>query len=132
MNKEKGGFYLQIDKLRGEQLDQLFDAILSLKTREECYEFFDDVATMNETQSLSQRLQVAKMLNEGSTYNAIEKQTESFNRNYFPCTTMFGLWKWRIRNCFKTNKQMIMCREPLTLKRRKWFFLSQKIKDYLS
>ena len=77
MNKEKGGFYLQIDKLRGEQLDQLFDAILSLKTREECYQFFDDVATMNEIRSLSQRLQVAKMLNEGSTYNAIEKQTKA-------------------------------------------------------
>jgi len=77
LNKEKGGFYLQIDKLRGEQLDQLFDAILSLKTREECYQFFDDVATMNEIQSLSQRLQVAKMLNEGSTYNAIEKQTKA-------------------------------------------------------
>lgn len=68
---------MQIDKLRGEQLDQLFDAILSLKTREECYQFFDDVATMNEIQSLSQRLQVAKMLNEGSTYNAIEKQTKA-------------------------------------------------------
>ena len=68
---------MQIDKLRGEQLDQLFDAILSLKTREECYQFFDDIATMNEIQSLSQRLQVAKMLNEGSTYNAIEKQTKA-------------------------------------------------------
>lgn len=68
---------MQIDKLRGEQLDQFFDAILSLKTREECYTFFDDVATMNEIQSLSQRLQVAKMLNEGSTYNEIEKQTKA-------------------------------------------------------
>jgi|SRR5699024_12097967 len=72
-----GGFHLQIDKLRGEQLNQFFDAILSLKTREECYTFFDDVATMNEIQSLSQRLQVAKMLNEGSTYNEIEKQTKA-------------------------------------------------------
>src|SRR5690625_1492735 len=67
--------YVQIDKLRGEQLDQLFDAILSLETREECYKFFDDVATMNEIQSLSQRLQVAKMLHEGSTYNEIEDET---------------------------------------------------------
>lgn len=33
------GIEVQIDKLRGEQLDQLFDAILSLKTREECYQF---------------------------------------------------------------------------------------------
>ncbi|MEI3606222.1 YerC/YecD family TrpR-related protein [Pseudogracilibacillus sp. SE30717A] len=68
---------MQIDKLRGKQLDQLFDAILSLKTREECYKFFDDVATMNEIQSLAQRLQVAKMLNEGSTYNEIERQTKA-------------------------------------------------------
>ncbi len=68
---------MQIDKLRGKQLDQLFDAILSLKTREECYKFFDDVATMNEIQSLTQRLQVAKMLNEGSTYNEIERQTKA-------------------------------------------------------
>ncbi|GAB2547415.1 YerC/YecD family TrpR-related protein [Gracilibacillus alcaliphilus] len=62
---------MQIDKLRGEQLDQLFDAILSLENREECYRFFDDIATMNEVQSLAQRLLVAKMLDEGSTYTAI-------------------------------------------------------------
>jgi len=68
---------VQIDKLRGRQLDQLFDAILSLETREECYKFFDDIATMNEVQSLAQRLQVAKMLNNGSTYNEIEKQTNA-------------------------------------------------------
>lgn len=68
---------MQIDKLRGKQLDQFFDAILQLKNREECYRFFDDVATMNEIQSLSQRLQVAKMLQEGHTYNEIEKDTKA-------------------------------------------------------
>ena len=68
---------MQIDKLRGQQLDQLFDAILALKTREECYQFFDDIATMNEIQSLSQRLQVAKMLSDGKTYNAIEQETKA-------------------------------------------------------
>ncbi|WP_152656678.1 YerC/YecD family TrpR-related protein [Oceanobacillus sp. CFH 90083] len=68
---------MQIDKLRGEQLDQLFDAILSLKTREECYQFFDDIATMSEIQSLSQRLQVAKMLTQGKTYNTIEQETKA-------------------------------------------------------
>jgi len=68
---------LQIDKLRGQQLDQLFDAILSLKDREECYRFFDDIATMSEVQSISQRLQVAKMLTEGQTYNAIEQETKA-------------------------------------------------------
>lgn len=68
---------LQIDKLRGEQLDQFFDAILSLKTREECYQFFDDVATMHEIQALAQRLQVAKLLSEGSTYQTIETETNA-------------------------------------------------------
>lgn len=68
---------MQIDKLRGEQLDQLFDAILSLKDREECYRFFDDIATMSEIHSISQRLQVAKMLTEGYTYSAIEKETKA-------------------------------------------------------
>lgn len=68
---------MQIDKLRGKQLDQFFDAILQLKTREECYQFFDDVATMNEVQSLSQRLHVAKMLHEGNTYNEIEQETNA-------------------------------------------------------
>lgn len=68
---------MQIDKLRGKQLDQFFDAILSLETREECYRFFDDVATMNEIQSFTQRTTVAKMLSEGNTYNEIEKETKA-------------------------------------------------------
>ncbi|MDY0395637.1 YerC/YecD family TrpR-related protein [Virgibacillus halophilus] len=68
---------MQIDKLRGEQLDRFFDAILSLKNRDECYQFFDDVATMSEIQSLSQRLQVAKMLRDGHTYSVIDKETNA-------------------------------------------------------
>ncbi|WP_368653085.1 YerC/YecD family TrpR-related protein [Ornithinibacillus sp. 4-3] len=68
---------MQIDKLRDEQLDQLFDAILSLETREDCYKFFDDLATMNEINSLKQRFQVAKLLTEGRTYNDIEKETKA-------------------------------------------------------
>lgn len=66
---------MQIDKLRGKTLDQLFEAILSLQNVEECYEFFDDLATMNEVQSLAQRLEVARMLREGFTYHKIETET---------------------------------------------------------
>nr|WP_090885859.1 YerC/YecD family TrpR-related protein [Evansella caseinilytica] len=66
---------MQIDKLRGRELDQLFEAIMSLKDLEECYQFFDDLCTMNEIQSLAQRLEVARMLMEGSTYQKIEKDT---------------------------------------------------------
>lgn len=68
---------MQIDRLRGKQLDQLFEAILFLENVEECYRFFDDIATMNEIQSISQRLQVAKMLVEGATYTAIEDETNA-------------------------------------------------------
>lgn len=39
---------MQIDKLRGKELDQFFKGILALKDVEECYKFFDDVATVNE------------------------------------------------------------------------------------
>ncbi|TGU99983.1 hypothetical protein EN816_38960, partial [Mesorhizobium sp. M8A.F.Ca.ET.173.01.1.1] len=56
---------MQIEKLRGKALDELFDAILTLENREECYQFFDDLCTVNEIQSLSQRLQVAKMIKQG-------------------------------------------------------------------
>ncbi|EST10835.1 YerC/YecD family TrpR-related protein [Sporolactobacillus laevolacticus] len=66
---------MQIDKLRGKSLDQLFDAILTLKDREECYRFFDDLCTMGEVQSLSQRLEVARMLMAGQTYHQIEEDT---------------------------------------------------------
>lgn len=66
---------MQIDKLRGKELDQLFKAILSLKDLEECYEFFDDLCTINEIQSLAQRLEVARMLQNGFTYHKIETET---------------------------------------------------------
>ncbi|MFG6120382.1 MULTISPECIES: YerC/YecD family TrpR-related protein [Thalassobacillus] len=66
---------MQIDKLRGKTLDQLFEAILALENVEECYRFFDDLATMNEVQSLAQRLEVARMLREGYTYHKIETET---------------------------------------------------------
>ena len=55
---------MQIDKIRGHQTDQLFKAILELKDLDECYEFFDDLCTISELQSLAQRLEVAQMLND--------------------------------------------------------------------
>lgn len=66
---------MQIDKLRGKALDQLFLGILTLKDLEECYRFFDDLCTINEIQSLAQRLEVARMLREGNTYHKIETET---------------------------------------------------------
>lgn len=62
-------------KLRTEAVDQLFDAILCLNNREECYSFFEDVCTVNELMSLSQRFEVAKMLREQKTYMDIAEKT---------------------------------------------------------
>ena len=62
-------------KLRTEAVDHLFDAILCLKDREECYTFFEDVCTVNELLSLSQRFEVAKMLRDQRTYLDIAEKT---------------------------------------------------------
>ena len=61
--------------LRTEAVDHLFDAILCLKDKEECYTFFEDVCTVNELLSLSQRFEVAKMLREQKTYLDIAEKT---------------------------------------------------------
>lgn len=66
---------MQINKLRGRELDQLFNAILTLQDLEECYRFFDDLCTINEIQSLAQRLEVARLLKSGQKYHEIEKET---------------------------------------------------------
>ena len=62
-------------KLRTDAVDHLFDAILSLQNREECYTFFEDVCTVNELLSLSQRFEVAKMLRDQKTYLDIAEKT---------------------------------------------------------
>jgi len=63
------------DKLKTPAMDYLFDAVLTLKSREECYSFFEDVCTINELFTISQRLMVAKMLTEGKTYIDISEST---------------------------------------------------------
>lgn len=63
------------DKLKDENMDFLFDAILELQTREECYKFFEDLCTVNELKSISQRVVVAKMLTEKRVYSDIVAAT---------------------------------------------------------
>lgn len=63
--------------LKSKEADELFDAILSLQTREECYRFFEDLCTIKEVQSISQRFQVAKLLRHKKTYNDIEELTKA-------------------------------------------------------
>ena len=63
------------NKLQNENMDFLFKAILSLETLEECYDFFEDLCTVQELKTLSQRIVVAKKLSEKSVYTDIVEQT---------------------------------------------------------
>ena len=62
-------------KIRTDAVDYLFDAVLSLKDKEECYTFFEDICTVNELLSLSQRFEVASMLRNHKTYLEIADKT---------------------------------------------------------
>jgi TrpR-related protein YerC/YecD len=62
-------------KLKDPATDRLFEAILSLKTDEECYRFFEDICTVSEIKSLAQRYLVAEMLDEEETYGHIAETT---------------------------------------------------------
>lgn len=68
---------MQIDKIRDQMLDQFFDGILALESKEDCLAFFDDLLTLNEIKTMVQRYQVAKMLYEKKTYSIIEKETHA-------------------------------------------------------
>ena len=63
-------------KIRTEAVDYLFEAILHLESKEECYLFFEDVCTVNELLSLSQRFEVAKMLRERRHIWRLQKRQE--------------------------------------------------------
>ncbi|HZK39222.1 MAG TPA: YerC/YecD family TrpR-related protein [Clostridia bacterium] len=63
------------NKLKNENTDFLFKAVLALENMEECYEFFEDLCTVIEIKALSQRIAVAKMLSEKKVYSDIVKET---------------------------------------------------------
>lgn len=62
-------------KIQTESVDHLFEAVLSLESKEECYSFFEDLCTVNELLSLSQRYEVASMLKDHKTYLEIAEKT---------------------------------------------------------
>lgn len=61
-------------KMKSEETDHLFKAILSLKTEEECYRFFDDLCTFSEIEAMSQRFEVASLLAAGKTFTQISQK----------------------------------------------------------
>ncbi|MDR7481411.1 MAG: YerC/YecD family TrpR-related protein [Armatimonadota bacterium] len=62
-------------RLRDPLVDQLFRAILSLRSQEECYRFFEDLCTIGEVRALAARLEVARLLAAGRTYEEIARRT---------------------------------------------------------
>ncbi|MBQ8207471.1 MAG: hypothetical protein IJZ89_01905 [Clostridia bacterium] len=64
-----------MQKIHSESTDKLFEAILSLKNTDECYDFFEDLCTIKELRDLSLRLEVAAMLKSGKSYQEVTKET---------------------------------------------------------
>jgi len=62
-------------KIKTSEVDALFDAVLCLETREECYRLFEDMCTIKELLAIAQRFQVARLLTEGRTYLDICEET---------------------------------------------------------
>jgi len=61
--------------IKTEAVDDFFDAIMSLKSKDEFYEFFEDICTVNEVLSIAERFEVAKLLKQGKTYVEIAAKT---------------------------------------------------------
>ncbi|MGI6316109.1 MAG: YerC/YecD family TrpR-related protein [Christensenellales bacterium] len=61
--------------IKNEEIDQLYTAVLNLHNLEECYRFFEDLCTIQEVQSMAQRLEVARLLQSGVTYQEIVRRT---------------------------------------------------------
>ncbi|MCL2718210.1 MAG: YerC/YecD family TrpR-related protein [Lachnospiraceae bacterium] len=62
-------------KIQTKAVDHMFEAILTLENKEECYRFFEDLCTVNELLSISQRYEVASMLKSKNTYLEIAEKT---------------------------------------------------------
>lgn len=61
--------------LRTDEMNHLFEAILSLENLDECYDFFEDICTVNELVAMAQRFEVARMLRKNRTYLDIAAKT---------------------------------------------------------
>lgn len=67
--------FIILKELKNEYTDILMKAVLQLKTVEECYKFFEDLCTIAEIKSMSQRMEVALMLTEKKVYSDIAAET---------------------------------------------------------
>lgn len=63
--------------LRSDATDRLFEAVLKLETTEDCYRFFEDLCTIKELRDLSQRFQIATLLDQGLNYQNIVRKVDA-------------------------------------------------------
>jgi TrpR-related protein YerC/YecD len=61
---------------RSEGMDRLFESFLKLQTVDECYAYFEDLCTIKELNDMSQRLEVARLLSQGMSYQKITEQVD--------------------------------------------------------
>jgi len=64
-----------MNRIHNKEVDALFEAILSLKSKDECYLFFEDACTIKEIIEISQRYKAARMLSSGSNYTEVSNAT---------------------------------------------------------
>ena len=64
-----------MDRLHTPEVDRLFQAILTLETMEDCYNFFEDACTVKEILDISQRFKAAEMLRNGENYVVVSRTT---------------------------------------------------------
>ncbi|MGD9910323.1 MAG: YerC/YecD family TrpR-related protein [Candidatus Izemoplasmatales bacterium] len=64
-------------KFASEEIELLFEAILKLENKEECYRFFEDLCTIKEIQDMGQRMKVVKMLDQKVPYQIISNETHA-------------------------------------------------------
>ena len=91
-------------KMESPSMDRFFDALLTLESREDCYRFFEDVATAGELEDMAQRLEVAELLAEGGRYNAIVEKTGASTATISRVNPSFSAsarrgWIYPAKNC---------------------------------
>ena len=64
-----------MEKIHTPEVDRLFDTILKLESKDECYNFFEDICTYQEMDAIAQRMEVALLLWDDMRYNDVNKQT---------------------------------------------------------
>ena len=94
--------------IRTEAVDHLFEAILCLKDKEECYTFFEDVCTINELLSLSQRFEVAKMLMDKRTYLDISEKTGASTATISRVNRSLKVMIWYLREWKRKKSRTVL------------------------